>query len=1022
MSTPMPPSESRNAEHIVALVPALDRSDAIGDTVRALSGIAAVDRIVVVDDGSVDDTAAVARRAGADVVRLPSNRGKGGAIAAGVAATPEATIYLLIDADVASTAGAADTLLAPVSSGDADMTVGVLPPAGGRGGFGLVRNLAARGIRSACGLEVRAPLSGQRAVRAELLRGGLASSSRFGLEVAMTTDVVRAGGRVVEVDVPMDHRHTGRSLSGFAHRARQGQDIVASLWPRVVARRRRIAAMVALTILVLAGAGVLGTRNVPKTQALGGHVSKVVVFGMEPFGFDDLSSGNTPNLQRLIDRGATAAMSVRTVSRYPSVTEGYLAISAGARLAAGSGSGNVVDADSSVGEMTAAQYVGSLSGGKPRGDLVAIDGPSLALRNDNDEADGSPGTLAEVLAKHGHASAVVANSDRPALLKATAVTDRPAALAVMNKTFGVDHGTVDAGKLLTKDPSAPFGLRANPTAFASSTLDALKTSDLVVVDPGDLSRAQSYASRAAPDARDAIWDQSLRRSDDILGRIVDEVPADTLILVVSIRPPHSAFRLTPMVAAGPGVPRGVVTSPSTQRTGLVAITDLAPTIMSALGVPVPDALPGNALRYEAGSHRMDLLEQYDSDTIVRERSYAPTTWVYIWFQAVIAVLLLFTVARRPRFAWLRSSLRTALLCLASLPVASFLVRLIPGLTGWFFAAQGIATGLLVAVIGWYASTRRRHALAPLAWLCAVTVAVIVVDIWTGTHLESSSWLGYSFHSAGRFYGVPNTTFAVLGACTLIWAGIVMHTSDRRADALWTIGCVMVVVLVSSGAPMLGADVGTLITLGPIFALFLWVMSGRRIRVKGLLLTTVGMVALVAAAAALDLARPPADRSHLGRFASDLLTNGPSVLNDTFLRKQSANFRILQGSLWSRMVPIVALFWFVPLVWERRSVEIFGRRRLLVVTTWFVVAAAALGFASNDSGPVVVALFVAWLLPLLALLLIDAAKGPAEISFADGSPPVVLDADPTLDPLPTDEPVGPVDDVAVPEDEPELAST
>ncbi len=1019
MTTPMPAMEPDDSEHIVALVPALNRSGEIGDTVRALAGIGAIDRILVVDDGSSDDTAVVAREAGADVLRLPTNRGKGGAVAAGVAATPDATVYVLIDADLARTAGAAEALLDPVLRGDADLTIGVLPPAEGKGGFGAVKNLAARGIRAACGWSTRAPLSGQRAVRASLLREGLPSSSRFGLEVAMTIDVVRAGGRVVEVDVPMDHRHTGRSVSGFVHRGRQGLDIMAALWPRVVAQRRRIAALVVLTILVLAGATVLGTRNVPTTQALGGHVSKVVVFGMEPFGFDDLSSGNTPNLQRLADRGATAAMSVRTVSRYPSATEGYLALSAGARLAASSSAGNVVDADSSVGKMTAAQYVGSLSDGTPRGDLVVIDGPSLVQRNDNDEADGTPGTLAEILARHGHSSAVVANSDRPALLKSTAVTDRPAALAVMNKSFGVEHGTVDADTLLTGDPDAPFGVRANPSAFAASTKAALAESDLVVVDPGDLSRAQTFASRATPDARDVLWAESLRRSDEILGRIMDEVPSDTLILVVSVRPPHSAFRLTPMVAAGPGVPHGVITSPSTQRTGLVAITDLAPTIMSALGVPVPDALPGNALRYEPGSNRMSLLESYDADTTVRERTYAPTSWIYIWGQAIVYLLLLFTVARRPRFAWLRPVLRLALLCLASLPVASFLVRAIPGLTGWFFAAQGIVTALLSVAIGLFASTRRRHALSPLAWLCAVTVAVIVVDIWTGTHLESSSWLGYSFHSAGRFYGVPNTTFAVLGACTILWAGIVMHTTDRRVDSLWAVGCVMLVVLVSAGAPMLGADVGTLITLGPIFALYLWVLSGRRIRVKGVVLAVAGMVALVVAAAALDLTRAPADRSHLGRFASDLLTNGPSVLNDTFLRKQSANFRILQGSLWSRMVPIVALFWFVPLAWERRGAEIFARRRVLVVATWFVVAGALLGFASNDSGPVVVGLFVAWLLPLLALLLIDATHGPAEVAFADGSPAQVLDADPTLDPLPeADSPSG----AAPPGSERELVAT
>ena len=93
--------------------------------------------------------------AGADVLRLDRNRGKGGAVAAGVAASPDADVYLLIDADLASTAAVADRLLAPVLADEADLVVGVLPPAGRQGGFGTSSASPRAGIRRACGLEVR---------------------------------------------------------------------------------------------------------------------------------------------------------------------------------------------------------------------------------------------------------------------------------------------------------------------------------------------------------------------------------------------------------------------------------------------------------------------------------------------------------------------------------------------------------------------------------------------------------------------------------------------------------------------------------------------------------------------------------------------------------------------------------------------------------------------------------------------------------------------------------------------------
>ena len=87
---------------IVAIVAAKDRSDLIAASVRALAGVTEIDRIVVVDDGSTDDTAAIALATGqCEVIRLRSNRGKGGAVTAGFAAAPDAGVYVLIDADLA---------------------------------------------------------------------------------------------------------------------------------------------------------------------------------------------------------------------------------------------------------------------------------------------------------------------------------------------------------------------------------------------------------------------------------------------------------------------------------------------------------------------------------------------------------------------------------------------------------------------------------------------------------------------------------------------------------------------------------------------------------------------------------------------------------------------------------------------------------------------------------------------------------------------------------------------------------
>ncbi len=230
-AAPHHPPEGGGPPRVVAIVPAYDRADTVGATVGAVRRLP-VDEVVVVDDGSADATAETAAAAGARVVRLPANAGKGAAVAAGVAATPDAWVYLLLDADLAASAANAGKLLGPVLAGEADMVVGVLAEAGRGGGFGLVRKLAGAGIERATGWRPRAPLSGQRAVQADLLRR-LELAPRFGLETALTIDALRAGARVEETDVDLRHRPTGRGVGGFVHRGRQGRDIARALRGRL---------------------------------------------------------------------------------------------------------------------------------------------------------------------------------------------------------------------------------------------------------------------------------------------------------------------------------------------------------------------------------------------------------------------------------------------------------------------------------------------------------------------------------------------------------------------------------------------------------------------------------------------------------------------------------------------------------------------------------------------------------------------------------------------------------------------
>lgn len=221
-----------------ALIPAHNEERRIAATVRAAAKIAGVARVVVIDDGSTDATARLAEEAGARVIRLPDNRGKGAALEVGAKSVGDADAVLLLDADLGQSAEQGALLLAPVLAGNADMTIATFPPAEGKAGFGLVVNLARWGIRrlGGSGFEARAPLSGQRAMTRECLAAVRPFSGGYGAEVGLTIRALRTGLRVAEIDTTMTHAATGRDLAGFVHRGRQFVDVAFAL-TRLALRR-----------------------------------------------------------------------------------------------------------------------------------------------------------------------------------------------------------------------------------------------------------------------------------------------------------------------------------------------------------------------------------------------------------------------------------------------------------------------------------------------------------------------------------------------------------------------------------------------------------------------------------------------------------------------------------------------------------------------------------------------------------------------------------------------------------------
>jgi glycosyltransferase involved in cell wall biosynthesis len=223
-----------------ALVPAVivaarNEADRIGETIAALRRVFSGAVVWVADDASSDGTAELALASGARVVSRGRPHGKGANITAAAEAMlsegDPPSLVLLCDGDLGGSAGALAPLVRAVETGECDLAVAAFRSRVG-GGFGLALGFAGWAIERLCGFKAQAPISGQRAMRLEVLRAVLPFARGYGMELGMTVDAVRAGYWVGEYELDLSHRASGRTLAGFVHRARQLVDFLRAYLSR----------------------------------------------------------------------------------------------------------------------------------------------------------------------------------------------------------------------------------------------------------------------------------------------------------------------------------------------------------------------------------------------------------------------------------------------------------------------------------------------------------------------------------------------------------------------------------------------------------------------------------------------------------------------------------------------------------------------------------------------------------------------------------------------------------------------
>jgi glycosyltransferase involved in cell wall biosynthesis len=212
-------------ENVTAIVPAFNEGDAIEETINAIKQISGIAEIIVVNDGSLDNTEEVIKRIeNIKVINNKKNHGKGYAIK--TALPHVGTEYvLLVDADLKSSAIEIKKLVENTRISSRDMLVAVYPKPLKKGGFGLVKGLSRRGLYILTSQTSDSVLSGQRLISVDFLRQ-IQLPDTFGLEFKITLEALRNNMNIIDIPLNIRHRETGRNIKGFIHRGKQFVNIL----------------------------------------------------------------------------------------------------------------------------------------------------------------------------------------------------------------------------------------------------------------------------------------------------------------------------------------------------------------------------------------------------------------------------------------------------------------------------------------------------------------------------------------------------------------------------------------------------------------------------------------------------------------------------------------------------------------------------------------------------------------------------------------------------------------------------
>lgn len=309
----------------------------------------------------------------------------------------------------------------------------------------------------------------------------------------------------------------------------------------------------------------------------------------------------------------------------------------------------------------------------------------------------------------------------------------------------------------------------------------------------------------------------------------------------------------------------------------------------------------------------------------------------------------------------------------AIAISTFLAQLIPWWTLPTPMLSVIITILAIAALITaiaFAGPWRSHVLGPLTTVAAITSLALLIDVMTGSKLQVNAVTGYEPVTGGRFYGFSNIAFAIYATGTILGlAGVAQWLLGKKVPRAVVVGVCAVYggfAIFADGWPAWGADFGGVPAFVVGLAVFLLLLSGKRVSVLRLVVVGLAGAAIVGVLSVVDWLRPETQRTHLGNFVQQIIDGQAWTVVG---RKFSAMVGVTVGNWSLTLLSLVALaFLFLVLArpsrWGAAGLGLAYRQAPVFRAGLFgALTCAFVGFLMNDSGIAIPAMALTVAVPL-----------------------------------------------------------